>query len=89
MNIFIHQAQPVKDRKRAQRGPAKCLCATAQRLPGSESEQRSKQDAEGVEEGADHPLSVSRFDGKGNEEKFSLWTALDLDFTPGDTKRDP
>jgi len=89
MNVLIHQAQPVKDRKCAQCGPAKRLRAAGQRLSGGEPEQRSEQDAEGVEEGSDHPLIVSRSGGKGNEEKFSLWTARDLDFTPGDTKRDP
>jgi len=82
VNILIHQAQSVKDRKCTQPGPAKRLRAAGQCLSGGEPEQRSEQDAEGVEEGSDHPLIVSRFGGKGNEEKFSLWTARDLNFTP-------
>ena len=69
MNVFIHQPQPIKNRERAQRGLEKGLGAGGQRLAPGQAEQRADQDAQGVEESADHPPIVSRFGREGNEEK--------------------
>ncbi len=71
MDVLINQPQPVEGGADAEGGLEEFLGAEGQWLAQGQAAERAEQDAEGVEECANHALIVSRFGGKGNEEKFA------------------
>ena len=75
MKVLINQPQPVKNRERAQRGFEELLGAAGKRLAGRKPEQRAKQDAQGIEKGADHVRIVARLRGKRNDVAATLLAA--------------